>query len=108
MRAMSVERMGIQASFISTRVLNHNLKYFSDFSGERTGDGIDTVIGEGARDGGEFEAIIFVERDEVGFMDEAVGPVVSVLEPDSLPGDVLVDCEGDAAGYLGGAWVVWG
>ena len=88
--------------------MHDDLDHFANVGGEGTRHGVDAAVGKGALDGGEFEAVIFVERDKIGFFGEGIEPWAIVLSPDDAAvGDHLMGADCDASGYFCGKREVW-
>ena len=100
----------IQAAVVRARVLNHDLEDLADVGGEGARHVVEAAVGQGARVGGEFEGVVLVQGDEVGFARVGFRPGGAVQGPDGSVVDDLVCAQGHAAGdFAGGGEVgVWG
>ena len=107
MRPVRVERVRVHATDIAAGILNDDLDDFTDRGGEYSRDWIDALILMCASQRREFDTIISVQRDQIGFSGEGLNPRSRVLRPDcGARGDDLVSTDCDTARDAFGGWEV--
>lgn len=81
MCAVGVEGVDVGGADVGAGVLDYDLDDLANGGWEDARYRVDAVVCEGAREGGEFDAVVFVEGDEVGFAWEGFDPGAFVLCP---------------------------